>query len=208
MGRRQENAEATRRRLLETGGALIARLGFDQVSVEAITQACGVAKGTFYVHFPSKEALAEAVGRQPFADLEAETEALGGPVEARLRHYARGFLGVIRRFGLHLTQQWVRGVIDPARVRPGLDAAKRAYDLETFERLLRGAVARGELRPETPTGALARLIVAQLYGTMVCWCMAGGALDTDALLEDWFAWQLGPTLARFAAGPQAGPRVD
>ena len=56
-----------------------------------------------------------------------------------------------------------------------MDAARGAEDLESVERLLRGAGARGEVRPETPTGALARLIVAQRDGAMVCGCMAGGA---------------------------------
>ena len=56
-----------------------------------------------------------------------------------------------------------------------------------------------------PGGDIGKLAVC---GTVNDLCMAGGALDTDALLEDWFAWQLGPTLARFAAGPQEGPRED
>ena len=54
MTKRQEIAQETRRRIYTTACSLIEEKGFANVSVEDITRACGVAKGTFYVYFKRK----------------------------------------------------------------------------------------------------------------------------------------------------------
>ena len=47
MTHRQEVARETRRKIIEAGLALVRSGGFGAASVEAITRAAGVAKGTF-----------------------------------------------------------------------------------------------------------------------------------------------------------------
>lgn len=51
---RQLKALETREKLLKTSLDLFNKHGFEHVSVEQITKACHVSKGTFYTHFPSK----------------------------------------------------------------------------------------------------------------------------------------------------------
>lgn len=51
---RQKKALETREKLLATSLDLFGKHGFEHVSIEQITKACGVSKGTFYTHFPSK----------------------------------------------------------------------------------------------------------------------------------------------------------
>ncbi|MEK8196701.1 MULTISPECIES: TetR/AcrR family transcriptional regulator [unclassified Lysinibacillus] len=51
---RQKKALETRERLLKTSLDLFNKYGYEHVSVEQITKACNVSKGTFYTHFPSK----------------------------------------------------------------------------------------------------------------------------------------------------------
>lgn len=46
-----------RERLLSAGRELFSRYGLRKTTVEDITRAAGIAKGTFYLFFPSKEAL-------------------------------------------------------------------------------------------------------------------------------------------------------
>jgi len=50
---RQLKALETREKLLKTSLDLFNKHGFEYVSVEQITKACNVSKGTFYTHFPS-----------------------------------------------------------------------------------------------------------------------------------------------------------
>lgn len=51
---RQKKALETREKLLKKSLELFSKFGFEHVSVEQITKACNVSKGTFYTHFPSK----------------------------------------------------------------------------------------------------------------------------------------------------------
>ena len=78
-------------RLLEKGKAVVLTQGIRKVSVDDITKAAGMAKGSFYQHFESKEkylfALVEDVTRQIFA--QAEQMILGVD---DIRASLRGFL--------------------------------------------------------------------------------------------------------------------
>ena len=47
--------ERTRRRLLEAAEQVFADLGYHEASIVKITDACGVAQGTFYLYFESKQ---------------------------------------------------------------------------------------------------------------------------------------------------------
>ncbi|MBG9455368.1 TetR family transcriptional regulator [Lysinibacillus sphaericus] len=51
---RQKKALETREKLLKTSLDLFSKHGYEHVSIEQITKACNVSKGTFYTYFPSK----------------------------------------------------------------------------------------------------------------------------------------------------------
>ena len=51
---RQRKALETRSKLLHKSLELFGKYGFEHVTIEQITKACDVSKGTFYTHFPSK----------------------------------------------------------------------------------------------------------------------------------------------------------
>ncbi|MFJ8506875.1 TetR family transcriptional regulator [Streptomyces avermitilis] len=59
---RQERAIRTRNALIESAAALFARHGYEVVSLSTISARAGVSNGALHFHFPSKAALAEAVG--------------------------------------------------------------------------------------------------------------------------------------------------
>lgn len=57
MGRREDNKAAKRARLLQEGARLFAEQGFERTSIEQIAAAADVARGTFYLYYPDREAL-------------------------------------------------------------------------------------------------------------------------------------------------------
>jgi TetR/AcrR family transcriptional repressor of nem operon len=57
-----------RERLLEAGVRTLSKLGFNGCSVQDITDAAGVPKGSFYNHFDSKEALGAAALEHYWSD--------------------------------------------------------------------------------------------------------------------------------------------
>jgi AcrR family transcriptional regulator len=91
--------EATRGQLIAIATRMFAEHGYEDTSIEAVLREAGVSRGSLYHHFPSKEALFEAVAEEVETSVGAQTLAAAsgaaGPVEA-LR---AGFLAWIRLAG-------------------------------------------------------------------------------------------------------------
>jgi AcrR family transcriptional regulator len=85
-GIRQQRADETRGRLFAAAVELFRKHGYYATTVESIAAHAGVAKGTFFTHFPSKDAVIfELVKMQTDAARAARATALGsgkGPIEA------------------------------------------------------------------------------------------------------------------------------
>lgn len=89
---------ATRTRLFAAAAELIGERGFHGTTVDDIVERAGVAKGTVYYHFKSKEALFDALLTEHFGHLEdafrAAVASADGPPEA-LRALVHTELGYI-----------------------------------------------------------------------------------------------------------------
>ncbi len=59
--RRGQRGERTRRRILDAAESVFAELGYHEASIVRITQAAGVAQGTFYIYFSSKQQVFDEV---------------------------------------------------------------------------------------------------------------------------------------------------
>jgi AcrR family transcriptional regulator len=74
--RQMRRRETTRAKLLDAAKALFARQGVDGTRIQEITDEADVGFGSFYNHFPSKEALIKAVLGDIVAAHGAEIDAL------------------------------------------------------------------------------------------------------------------------------------
>lgn len=68
MSRRTQR-ETTRRQLFDVSLSFFRSHGFSETSVDQIIQVAGVSKGTFYVHFPSKDAVLATYANEISHDL-------------------------------------------------------------------------------------------------------------------------------------------
>lgn len=75
-GRRARKRAEIRARLLDAGQAIFVRRGVEEATIAQITEAAGVGFGTFYLYFPTKEALYKALVARGFAALGRELDAL------------------------------------------------------------------------------------------------------------------------------------
>lgn len=160
--------------LYETAIGLFRDRGYDEVSVEEITDAAGVAKGTFFNYYPTKDhLLAEYHGRMTRRLLEqVEEQEFGGCEEAILEY-------------VHRFADWGEG--DPRLVEivvrrifanPVMfesDQRMVGRVLEWFERQVGLGVASGELKPDVDRGALIGMIAAVLSSVGNAWALT----DTD-----------------------------
>jgi AcrR family transcriptional regulator len=101
--------------LVQAGLAVIGKRGLYETTVEHITEAADVGKGTFYAHFPSKEALVHHLVRHGFDELigAGREEAPGGRTPAdRLIALIRAQVRVLsRRRDLVILLHQVRGLL-------------------------------------------------------------------------------------------------
>lgn len=81
----KEQAQASRRRIVEKAAELFRERGFEGIGVADLMKASGMTHGGFYRHFSSKDDLAREAAGAAYDQLERETE--GRTVEALLTRY-------------------------------------------------------------------------------------------------------------------------
>lgn len=140
-----------RRRLIEAASEAFRHDGFRATSVDRIAAAAGVAKQTFYNHFPSKEALFEETIRLGVRDIVVELDDTPGDARDRLIAFGLAFRGkLLSAEGL----DWYRTVIaDLSRLPELARIVWHQGPYETVRRLadfLAAAMERGELRRDDP----------------------------------------------------------
>src|SRR5262245_2204341 len=120
----REKRARTRAQILEAAEILLAERPPEALTVDAIVDAAGVAKGTFYYHFQSIEELTAAVGArlgESFDDLLAPAR-LGMPDPI-----ARLSFGLTRFLEKAIADPlWARLVIQSAQAPSGVSQAIRA----------------------------------------------------------------------------------
>jgi len=160
-GTRKPRADAVRNRerVLEAAKVVFSA-GGAEASLEAVARAAGVGIGTLYRHFPTREALFEAVYRrevQQLADLAEQLKQEAKPIDA--------------------LRQWMRSIVKFVATKKGMSAALTlAVDknsklfsssadrlARTVGGLLDRAIAAGEIRDDVSPEDLLRAVVGMCY---------------------------------------------
>lgn len=180
-GKRDQNRKARSQALLNAAEQLFLARGVEDVSIDDITRAADVAKGSFYRYFPSKEALvrellADTRSRVISAFEHAEQQLGKAANEAELnRAYLRlgrellvALLGAPNVTRLYLQESRAPGVHARAPVRE-LEREVAALSLRVTE----AAFAHGLLRKTPPQistltviGAAEKLLTAYFEGSL------------------------------------------
>ncbi len=87
--------QRTRQQLVDAGIAVAERDGLAGLSVNAVVAEAGLAKGTFYVHFPDRDAFVDALHLQFYA-------RVGDAVSRAVEHLAPGPLRLARGIDAYL----------------------------------------------------------------------------------------------------------
>ena len=166
--KRQLQAQATKKKLLKTAMGLIEEHGLDAVSIKDITSACGVAAGTFYKYFKSKDELTiyfsnrihEEIGQ--LIDDSEDISALELLRQMLLRWkawYDSSDPKLAARTSIVYANMYISGEQHPSRN----DAR---FEEDTFRLCLEKAVAQGLLRDDTPVDFLSALLAMNIHGMM------------------------------------------
>ena len=194
---RKQQAKQTRQRLIDAGVELIEERGYDGASVDDITERAGVSKGTFYVHFKSKEDFFYQIDVKAFDEMELQVEAPGLSTEERIRCYLEAWIDQNGSYSDEFTMRWVRHVASPSRERIVGARSKIELDEQQVARIIEQGVKNGELVSDTPTVDIARLLTAVLYGTTMKRVSVAERMDLAAWKETLSSLLVGPLLAPY-----------
>jgi AcrR family transcriptional regulator len=153
------DALRNRERVLEAAKVVFST-GGPEASLEAVARAAGVGIGTLYRHFPTREALFEAVYRrevQQLADLAEQLKQEAQPIEA--------------------LRQWMRSNVRFVATKKGMSAALAlaayknselfSYSFDQLTQavgaLLDRAIAAGEIRNDITPEDLLRALIGMCY---------------------------------------------
>ncbi len=179
VNRRERRRIETRERIYRAALEIFARRGYLDTTVEDITEAADVGKGTFFNYFPTKEHVLATYGDERVAAIERSLQNVRTAkqsVRAALKELATDLAGqsaespdLLRSiFAAHLSCVSVR--------------AELQNRLQRARRLLGEIVAigqkRGEIRRDRSPADLARLTQLIFMGVTIAW-----SLNPDSVLR-------------------------
>lgn len=170
-------AQATREKILHAANDLFYRHGYNATGLDRIIAEAGVAKGSFYHHFKSKEALAQAVldwhREQAFEEIELRAVIATLPPRDAL-------LELIRRMTARMFADngdcHVRGCFFgnlslemAASSEPLRQKIQHIFTgiREVLRDLIAAGQARGEIRPELDASTTAGIILGLMEGAVL-----------------------------------------
>jgi len=162
------------RAVLTTTTAMLAEVGYEGITIEAVAQSAGVSKNAIYRRWPDKVAMVldALASLAPEEDHSVDTGDIRADMATMLRSMADALQGVDGRLAMALASDITR--------HPELADAFRAQLVEPRREELRDrvrrAVAAGQLPPDSDVELLTEIGPALLYHRLL---FDGGPPDDD-----------------------------
>jgi AcrR family transcriptional regulator len=176
--RRSRRSAELRERLFRAALDLFAQKGFAETTVEDITNAADVGKGTFFNYFPSKDHILIAFAEMQLAKLKAAAE--------EARRTQTPMPEFLRSLGVRMTEEPTKnpdiiralllGYLSSTPVREAmLDLQKRV--LAVHSEMIAMGQERGEIRSDLAPLEIAQVFRQAIFGTLLIWSLyADGSL--------------------------------
>lgn len=171
-GRRARRRRETRERILRAALDLFARQGFFSTTVEQVTEAADVGKGTFFNYFPTKEHVMAGFGELQLTKVRAAWERArqqGSPASVLLRALLHELAKEPGKSTALVRSLLVANLSsEPLRqlMRRNLSRGRRL-----MAQMIRAAQARGEMRRGLKPADLAWKFQQLYFGTLLLWAL-------------------------------------
>ena len=179
-GRRARKKAQTRQTIYETATAPFLARGYEAVTIDDVCRAADVAKGTFFLHFPTKDALLAEYGRLATEELAPLLATARGSSVATLRSVLRALAGRAERHA-----ELVRLTVRETLARPVAMAQTTAQGRTLGELLIavvRRGQAAGELRRSVVPEVAGAVLVGAYFAIVNAWATGDARFDlTEAV---------------------------
>jgi AcrR family transcriptional regulator len=175
-----ETKSATRRRILEVAQKHFAQHGFEVATTRDLAQAAGIAAGTLFNYFPTKEAIVEALVRDAYVRAAEADSSDEGQDESLLAEALFAQVAALLR-KLRPFRKYLPAVLDssfsPAVDQQNGEPSLRAIHLE----------AVGAILSRHNSDAAGSAMALQLYWTLYTGVLTFWAKDTSPKQEETLA---------------------
>lgn len=165
-GPRPAWSRSPRRRILEAARAHFFKHGFHNVTMDELAAELAVSKKTLYAHFPSKEALLEAVLRDKYERIRTTLEQVeAGPA----RHFPdtlRALLLGVRSELDELQPPFLRDMRKASEAFKYLEQRRARLIRDHFGRLFRQGQRDGHVRTDLPVKLMIETLLASVQAIM------------------------------------------
>ncbi|KPV57874.1 TetR family transcriptional regulator [Paenibacillus sp. A3] len=184
---RASRKQELKERIFTQSIKLFKEKGFDNVTVEEITQACGIAKGTFYNYFPKKEAVLLHLA---VSQLESVHESIQHnknmpDLKQQLLHL---FSNLFHQYAEQ--PDMVRLVVsEMMRADMFIDAEMRIMERfrQALAALLDDAKNKGQLTTQAVSEDIAAVLTGVYFNSLMIWLSAGtDTLQIETLFQRHF----------------------
>lgn len=174
MGRRERRAAETRLRLFRCALGLFAERGFPNVTIEQITEAADVGKGTFFNYFESKDQILGVMAEIQLGKVrEAFERATAGeqPIQSVLRQLFQR-VGEEPGRSPELARAVISSFLASKYIRQHM-ARNMSEGRRMAAQIIHLGQKRGEIDPKLKKEELALHLQQTFMGTLVLWSLLG-----------------------------------
>jgi AcrR family transcriptional regulator len=171
-GKREQGKVERKERLYEAALMLFRTQGYEATTVDQITRQAGLAKGTFFNYFPTKDAVLRYMGVREVGRLGAATLGINSVNSSinKLKRLMNALAASLER-DRELVSLIFRKGVTVAELMAG-DAG--GFSLQpTVALLIRQAQRQGEINPNLDPDTLAAALDALYLQQLIRWCEAG-----------------------------------
>ena len=171
-------SERTRAAIRDAANRLFIKRGVDDTTVDAICAAAGVSKGTFYLYFRRREDLLLEYGLRRLRRIREMLPGLIG--RKTFREALNAILDEVVR-----GKDWGREVTGRALLEMGTSWEGLGVESpqKLIEPLIELAQARGEVRRDIPSDALAHFVLRSILGALRDWGLGNDDRDRETALN-------------------------
>jgi AcrR family transcriptional regulator len=180
--RRLRRSAELRERLFRAALSLFARKGYAETTVNDITEAADVGKGTFFNYFPSKEHILLGFAETQLSKLETIVREIR---ESRVP-MSEGLRGLVHRMteapiqNPAVVRALLQAHLSSPVVRAGMFRLHREHQ-KLMGGLLRQGQQQDEVRRDLPAEQIAQILRQTIFGTLLFWSLVGDASLTERI---------------------------
>jgi AcrR family transcriptional regulator len=179
--RRERKKERTRQEIYRAAMELFLARGFDAVTIEDICTAADVAKGTFFLHFPTKDALLLEYGKEATLELEELLRSHYGGATAALQKILASLAERATRHAA-IVQLLARELM--SRPTALANVTEQTRDLsQLFVKIVQQAQTAEELRKDIDPRLAAAIITSAYFAIVGEWARRGGKFDLASAIQ-------------------------